>query len=1107
MLRFYSYSILLITLCLLVGSPVLGQSKKSLHFVPNHGQFDSDYQFIARTSEGNVRLKTSSIQFELMDVRTWHDILVKDSESEVQYNGHILTMSFLGANSVKPAPIDSVKTKYHYYIGNESSEWKSNVHASSKVIYQNLYDGIDLLVYSLNGNFKYDFKVQPGADPSVIQWKYTGISPELDENGDLLISTKWKTYREKAPLAYQLIDNNYTGVEINYLKTLDGFSFNQLTYDPSQSLTIDPELVFSTNSHITVLTADYYHPEHGSFMSEYWGGSYPASDGAFTSGIDDNNAAITKVSANGQEFEWTAILGGSGITRGHGLSIKDEELYTFTIVTGTYPTTEDVYQNESSGWKLGVTALSLDGSSLLKSTVFSIRQHRPHADYLRFNPLDPSLAQYFMISHTFSEGNIILAFIDKEYFHQTNDNMAIPTDQGYVHEPYSLTGGQGIYNHAIVVVSMSEDLTNVNYIHLINSNPEQEEDIFFNPYGFHANDDYVTDIITLDNGNLALCGFSRLASMPTTPDTFQPEWGEETTDTLSQDAWLAILEPSTGDILHASYLGGSGPDDLYMLQQVENGDLIAFGRTLSPELDPTEGALNLGTGHLFVARIAPDLNEIHQLARIGNLNDTIQDLTPMSLGVDKCDRVLIALQQLPFEASSDPILGFPLSTDAIDLFGSNYFALLSPDLDSIQYSTYYGGASSHSSKNKNFTNGTYFHITCGQYMIGNGENYIEAQHEAAYAGFDFNSSSVSNISAFKFEVNHVQAGFSYELLNNCAPAEVNFIPHADSASYTWVFPNETFMGDSLSFIREFEQSGTYPVQLITSREGSCNSSDTLTVMVEIPELLPQLVADLTLTEVLPCEFPQTVTAQLNAQNQTSIIWTLPDNSVVLEDQQVQFTLLSAGDYAMELTVEDNVCDSTVTFTEEFNLYEPLSADWDLTIEESDFCSDTEVSGEFIGSGQTGLEWYLNGELVSEELSFYQLLQFNGEAEIILTAQNENCNTEASFSELFTISTSTVNSNQVVFPNVFSPNADEYNTVFRIAHEPIFKEDFKSFDVQIYDRWGGLVFTSTTPDFKWNATTQNGNELNEGVYFYKCQFQLECGNTDKQSLSGSVTLLR
>lgn len=1107
MIRFISYSILLITLCLLIGAPVLGQSKKVLNFVPNHGQFDADYKFIAKTSEGNVRLKTSSIQFELMDVRRWHDILVKDSESEEKYNGHIFTMNFNGANLVNPVSIDSVDTKYHYYLGNESSNWKSNVHAASKVIYRNLYDGIDLLVYSLNGNFKYDFKVHPGADPSVIRWQYSGISPELDENGDLLISTAWKTYKEKAPVAYQLIDKRYHPINIRFIKDANDFIFSQFTYNSEHPLTIDPELVFSTNSHMTFLTADYSHPEYGTFMAELWGGTYPASNGSFTSGIGNTNAAITKISTNGQDFEWVAILGGPFSWTAYDMNLKDNELYVFVRGGGSYPTTEGVYEIDNQGPKIGISALSLDGSTLIKSTVFGITQHNQYANYLRFNPLDPSLYQYQMISHTFSEGNIILAFIDKEFEHQTIDNVVTPTDQGYVHDPYTLTGGQGIYNHAIVVVSMTQDLTTVNYIHLINSDPEQEEDIFFNPFGYHANDDYVTDIITLDNGNLALCGFSRLASMPTTPDTFQPEWGEEATDSLSQDAWLAILDPITGDILHASYLGGSGPDDLYMLQQGENCDLIAFGRTLSPELEPSEGTLNLGTGHLFVARIAPDLSEIHQLARIGNLNDTIQDITPMSLGVDKCDRVLIALQQLPFESFNNPIIDFPISTDAIDTFGSTYIALLSPDLDSIEYAALYGGSTPHSSKNKYYTKGTYYHTTCGHYNLGNGENYIDAQYEAAYFGFDFNSNSVSNISAFKFEVNHVQAEFSYELLSNCVPAEVNFIPQADSASYTWVFPNETFTGDSLSFIREFEQSGTYPVQLIASREGSCNNSDTLTVMVEIPELLPPLEANLTVSEVLPCEYPQTVTAQLNVQNQTDITWSLPDNSVVMDDEQVQFLLPSQGNYTLQLVVEDNLCDSTITFFEEFNLFEPLMADWELTITELDFCSGTQVSGEFIGSGQTNLEWWLNNELISNELSFNDLFQFNGDAEILLIAQNENCNTETEFSQLFEISSSTINSEQVALPNVFSPNGDDYNNLFRLTNEPIFKEDFRAFEIKLFDRWGGLVFTSENPDFTWNASDLNGNELKEGVYFYTCSFQMNCGDTEQQTLSGSVTLLR
>jgi flagellar hook assembly protein FlgD len=37
-------------------------------------------------------------------------------------------------------------------------------------------------------------------------------------------------------------------------------------------------------------------------------------------------------------------------------------------------------------------------------------------------------------------------------------------------------------------------------------------------------------------------------------------------------------------------------------------------------------------------------------------------------------------------------------------------------------------------------------------------------------------------------------------------------------------------------------------------------------------------------------------------------------------------------------------------------------------------------------------------------------------------------------------------------------------------------------VQIYNRWGQLVFESTEPDFIWDGKNTKGNEVSEGAYF-------------------------
>jgi len=69
---------------------------------------------------------------------------------------------------------------------------------------------------------------------------------------------------------------------------------------------------------------------------------------------------------------------------------------------------------------------------------------------------------------------------------------------------------------------------------------------------------------------------------------------------------------------------------------------------------------------------------------------------------------------------------------------------------------------------------------------------------------------------------------------------------------------------------------------------------------------------------------------------------------------------------------------------------------------------------------------------------------------------------------------------VDFPNVFTPDGDEVNDVFKL----ITKNDvcFDNLSVTIYNRWGLKMFESNDLSFEWDGTTKNGAKCKEGVYY-------------------------
>lgn len=68
----------------------------------------------------------------------------------------------------------------------------------------------------------------------------------------------------------------------------------------------------------------------------------------------------------------------------------------------------------------------------------------------------------------------------------------------------------------------------------------------------------------------------------------------------------------------------------------------------------------------------------------------------------------------------------------------------------------------------------------------------------------------------------------------------------------------------------------------------------------------------------------------------------------------------------------------------------------------------------------------------------------------------------------------------VVPNVFTPNGDGINDIFKLGG--LWNYCYDTIDVKIYNRWGQLVFQSNTPTFEWDGTNLKGEELSEGVYY-------------------------
>ena len=124
-------------------------------------------------------------------------------------------MKLLGANrAAKVTALDELPGKSNYFIGNDPKKWRTDVPTYTKVKYEGVYPGIDLIYYGNQRQFEYDFVVAPGSDPKAITLAVgAGLSPpdgaqqaaplRVDASGDLVVEAEGGEVRFHKPVVYQ----------------------------------------------------------------------------------------------------------------------------------------------------------------------------------------------------------------------------------------------------------------------------------------------------------------------------------------------------------------------------------------------------------------------------------------------------------------------------------------------------------------------------------------------------------------------------------------------------------------------------------------------------------------------------------------------------------------------------------------------------------------------------------------------------------------------------------------------------------------------------------------------------------------------------------------
>ncbi|WP_321318692.1 gliding motility-associated C-terminal domain-containing protein [Labilibaculum sp.] len=95
----------------------------------------------------------------------------------------------------------------------------------------------------------------------------------------------------------------------------------------------------------------------------------------------------------------------------------------------------------------------------------------------------------------------------------------------------------------------------------------------------------------------------------------------------------------------------------------------------------------------------------------------------------------------------------------------------------------------------------------------------------------------------------------------------------------------------------------------------------------------------------------------------------------------------------------------------------------------------------------------------------------------------------------------VDTSLVQVPNVFTPNGDGRNDIFRVKSQSL-----KSFSATIFNRWGKVIYEWRDPDGGWNGKL-NGKWATPGTYFYVITATGREEQKKKYTKKGSFMLIR
>ncbi len=817
-----------------------------VHFTENKGQWEDKVLFRSVLHDADIFLEKGRFTIVAADPRNPRGKgYLNDKNNNTIYRFHAYHLNFLNAGTPVASGLFPEDTYENYFIGNDPQKWASKVLVYEAVEYKNLYNGINLKVYSANNALKYDFLVSPHSDPSQIRVSYDGVDGVRLQNGNIIVKTSVLDIVEIKPYAYQKDGDSEAEVECNYVLKNGVISFELGSYDSSKPLIIDPMLIFSTYTGSTAdnwgTTAAFDSKKNTYSAGLVFGNGYPTTTGAFQTTLGGNcDVAVIKLDTAGSRRVYATYIGGNNADMPHSLYVNefDELVILGTTGSSNFPTSQNAYCRTFHG---GIN-ISYLGSSTMSF---------PNGSDIFVCRLSDDGTQLPASTYIGGSGNDGLNY--KQRFSSSNDRVMLGNDSLYFNYGDGARGElitDDLNNVYVGSCTFSTDFPTTANVFQPTSNGKQEGVVFKLDYNLSnllwssylggSNDDAAYSIDTDDEYNLVVCGGTNSTNFPTTPNGYRTTYQGG-----SADAFIAKISYDGTTLMSSTYFGSPAYDQSYFVRTGKKNHIFTFGQTKASGSTLIHNALyNVPNSGQFIARFGADLDTLIWSTVFGT-GSGVPNISPTAFAADICDRVYAAGwgrlfcgyylggQVIPWNTYGTHNMqvspnAIQSTTDGQDF----YIMCITETANQLDYATFFGEQHVNSNGNSGHDHvdggtsrfdkmATLYQSVCAS--CGGCQGFPTT----AGALSSSNNSSNCNNGIFRMNVhNDFPVADFIRPPAGCTPDTVRFQNTGRGDSFKWFFGDGT-ISYSTNPTHIYTAPGTYTITLVAYLNNGCKSTDTI----------------------------------------------------------------------------------------------------------------------------------------------------------------------------------------------------------------------------------------------------------------------------------------